>query len=84
MPFAGLIGADLVSASPEEVRGRLEWAPERCTTGGILHGGALMALADSTVAYCAALNQWSFTKSPYCGVSGKVNGGNFFTLLTGC
>ena len=56
MPFAGLIGAELVSVSPSEVRGRLEWAPERCTTGGILHGGVLMALADSVGACCAALN----------------------------
>jgi len=56
MPFASLIGAELVSATPEDVRGRLEWAPERCTTGGVLHGGALMALADSIGAYCAVLN----------------------------
>jgi 1,4-dihydroxy-2-naphthoyl-CoA hydrolase len=56
MPFATLIGAELVSASPEEVRGRLDWAPERCTTGGILHGGLLMALADSIGACCAILN----------------------------
>jgi 1,4-dihydroxy-2-naphthoyl-CoA hydrolase len=56
MPFANLIGAELVSAKPEEVRGRMEWAPERCTTGGVLHGGALMALADSIGAYCAVLN----------------------------
>ncbi len=56
MPFASLIGAELVSAKPEEVRGRMEWAPERCTTGGVLHGGALMALADSVGAYCAVLN----------------------------
>lgn len=56
MPFARLIGAELVSASPEEVRGRLDWAAERCTTGGVLHGGVLMALADSIGAYCAVLN----------------------------
>ncbi|TMD34161.1 MAG: PaaI family thioesterase [Chloroflexi bacterium] len=56
MPFAQLIGAELVSASPQEVRGRMAWAPERCTTGGVLHGGALMALADSIGAYCAVLN----------------------------
>ena len=56
MPFATLIGAELVSASPEEARGRMEWAPERCTTGGVLHGGVLMALADSVGAYCAVLN----------------------------
>jgi 1,4-dihydroxy-2-naphthoyl-CoA hydrolase len=56
MPFATLIGAQLISASPEEVRGRLDWAPERCTIGGVLHGGVLMALADSVGAYCAVLN----------------------------
>ena len=56
MPFASLIGAELVSASPEEVRGRLEWAPERCTIGGVLHGGVLMSLADSIGAYCTVLN----------------------------
>lgn len=56
MPFANLVGAVLMSATPEEVRGRMEWAPERCTTGGVLHGGALMALADSIGAYCAVLN----------------------------
>src|SRR5215471_10098591 len=37
-------------------RGRMAWAPERCTTGGILHGGALMALADSLGGICAILN----------------------------
>jgi uncharacterized protein (TIGR00369 family) len=29
---------------------------ELCTAGGILHGGALMALADSTGGFCAFLN----------------------------
>jgi uncharacterized protein (TIGR00369 family) len=56
MPFARLIGAELVSATAQEVRGRLDWAAERCTTGGVLHGGVLMALADSIGAYCAVLN----------------------------
>ena len=56
MPFASLIGAELLSATPEEVRGRIKWAPELCTTGDVLHGGVLMALADSIGAYCAVLN----------------------------
>ena len=56
MPFAGLIGAELTEVSPELVRGRMAWAPERCTAGGLLHGGALMALADSIGACCAFLN----------------------------
>jgi len=56
MPFAALIGAELVEASPELVRGRIEWAPERCTAGGLLHGGALMALADGAGGALAFLN----------------------------
>ena len=56
MPFAGLLGLEVVSASPEEVRARLEWDERRCTAGGILHGGALMGLADSSGGLCAFLN----------------------------
>lgn len=56
VPFAGLLGIEILAASPEEVRGRMEWAPERCTSGGVLHGGALMTLADTVAATCAFLN----------------------------
>ena len=56
MPFADLIGVRIVDSSPEEVRGLLDWAPERCTAGGILHGGAVMTLADSLGGACAFLN----------------------------
>jgi uncharacterized protein (TIGR00369 family) len=56
MPFAGLLGIEVVAASADEVRARLAWAEELCTAGGILHGGALMALADSTGGFCAFLN----------------------------
>jgi 1,4-dihydroxy-2-naphthoyl-CoA hydrolase len=56
MPFAVLIGVELLDARPELVRGRLEWAPERCTAGGVIHGGALMALADTCGGVCAFLN----------------------------
>jgi uncharacterized protein (TIGR00369 family) len=56
MPFAGLIGAELTEVSPDLVRGRMEWAPERCTAGGLLHGGALMALADGCGGVCAFFN----------------------------
>lgn len=56
MPFSVLVGVDLLEAGPDLVRGRLEWSPERCTTGGLLHGGALMTLADSCGGVCAFLN----------------------------
>ena len=44
------------TASPDEVRARISWEERLCTAGGILHGGALMALADAAGAYCAFLN----------------------------
>ena len=56
MPFAVATGVELERAEPAEVAGRLAWAPERCTAGGVLHGGALMTLADSIGAVCAFLN----------------------------
>ena len=56
MPFSVSCGIELVSASAEEVRGRLAWSADRCTVAGALHGGALMTLADSTGAVCAFLN----------------------------
>jgi len=56
MPFTAGLGIVLDAAAPDEVRGRMAWAPERCTTAGILHGGVLMALADSLGGICAFLN----------------------------
>jgi 1,4-dihydroxy-2-naphthoyl-CoA hydrolase len=56
MPFARLVGVELTGAAPEQVTGRLAWRPERCTAGGVLHGAALIALADSLGALCAFLN----------------------------
>src|SRR4051812_45616048 len=55
-PFAAGTGVELGRAAPAEVAGRLAWAPERCTAGGLMHGGALMTLADSVGAVCAFLN----------------------------
>jgi 1,4-dihydroxy-2-naphthoyl-CoA hydrolase len=56
MPFAALVGIELLEAGPDLVRGRLDWSPERCTAGGLMHGAALMALADSCGGVCAFLN----------------------------
>ncbi len=56
MPFAVANGVRLTSASVEEVVGALDWAQDRCTVGGVLHGGALMNLADSLGAILAYLN----------------------------
>jgi uncharacterized protein (TIGR00369 family) len=56
IPFADKLGIVLETATAEEVTGRLGWAPDLCTVGGIMHGGVLMALADTIGAVCAVLN----------------------------
>ncbi len=55
MPFSRLIGVRVTSATPERVVGNLEVTDDLCTTGGILHGGAVMAFADSLGAVGAFL-----------------------------
>jgi uncharacterized protein (TIGR00369 family) len=56
MPFAAALGVRVHRAGPDEVVGALDWAPDRTTAGGTMHGGALMSLADSVGALCAYLN----------------------------
>ncbi|HYZ82495.1 MAG TPA: PaaI family thioesterase [Solirubrobacteraceae bacterium] len=56
MPFAEGLGIELTAATPEEVTGRLAWREDLCTTAGLMHGGALMGLADSLAGVCAFLN----------------------------
>ena len=55
-PFAALLGIELLEASADLVRARLDWQPERCTIAGVIHGGAIMALADNGGGICAFLN----------------------------
>ena len=45
--FPGLMGLKLVEATPERVIATMEVRPDLCTTGSVLHGGALMAFADT-------------------------------------
>ena len=47
MPFAQRLGVVLDEASADRVVARLDWAPDLCTTAGLMHGGVLMSLADS-------------------------------------
>jgi 1,4-dihydroxy-2-naphthoyl-CoA hydrolase len=56
MPLAVQLGIELLVAEPEGVDGTMSWASERTTAAGVLHGGALMTLADTLGAVCAFLN----------------------------
>jgi 1,4-dihydroxy-2-naphthoyl-CoA hydrolase len=56
IPYSVALGMTLDEATPQLVRGSLPWSPERCTTSGVMHGGAVMSLADTVGAVCAFLN----------------------------
>ncbi|MEO8114969.1 MAG: PaaI family thioesterase [Phenylobacterium sp.] len=56
MPFSNLMGVEIVERSKDRVRGRLEVRPDLCTSGDILHGGAIMAFADALGAVGGFLN----------------------------
>ena len=56
MPFAALMGLEIVEATKSRVVGRLTVREELCTGGDILHGGAYMAFADSLGAVAGFLN----------------------------
>ncbi len=56
MPLAALLGIELIEATPQQVKARLVYKPDHTTTGGIVHGGALMTLADTCGGVSAILN----------------------------
>jgi uncharacterized protein (TIGR00369 family) len=56
MPFASLIGLRLVEATKHSVVAEVTVEADKCTAGGIAHGGFLMTLADCVGAVAAFLN----------------------------
>jgi uncharacterized protein (TIGR00369 family) len=56
LPLARHLGIEIVEAHPERVVARLRVTDAICTSGGILHGGAFMTLADTAGAIGASLN----------------------------
>ncbi len=56
MPLCATLGVRAVSSTPDAVVLSLDWKPELCTSNGLLHGGVIMALADSAGGACAFEN----------------------------
>lgn len=56
MPFSKLMGIQVVDAGREKVTASLTVRPDLCTSGNIMHGGAMMAFADSLGAIAASMN----------------------------
>jgi uncharacterized protein (TIGR00369 family) len=56
MPFAELLGIRILSAAPERLTAEMVVRENLCTLPAVLHGGAVMAFADSLGAYATLLN----------------------------
>jgi 1,4-dihydroxy-2-naphthoyl-CoA hydrolase len=56
LPFAELLGIRFVSASADRIEAVMEVREDLCTTPAVLHGGAIMSLADTLGACATVLN----------------------------
>ncbi|MGA2125155.1 MAG: PaaI family thioesterase [Xanthobacteraceae bacterium] len=56
LPFAELLGLRIVSTAPERVEATLEVREDLCTRPAVLHGGAVMAFADTLGAIATVAN----------------------------
>jgi 1,4-dihydroxy-2-naphthoyl-CoA hydrolase len=56
LPFAKLLGIQVTAAAPERVTAQMLVRDDMCTVPAVLHGGALMALADTLGACATILN----------------------------
>jgi uncharacterized protein (TIGR00369 family) len=56
LPFADLMGIAVVSADRDHVAAEMVVREDLCTAGSVIHGGAVMALADTLGAFATVLN----------------------------
>jgi uncharacterized protein (TIGR00369 family) len=78
MPHAVALGIEVSAATPESVEASMPWREDLCTVGGMAHGGALMAFADSVGAILAFLN----LPADAAGTSTIESKSNFFRPVT--
>src|SRR2546428_13827481 len=88
IPLATTLSISADSYTAEKVVLSMAWAPSLCTAGGVLHGGVIMALADSAGAACALLNlpdnaSGTTTIESKTNFVGYVKGGRVAAKITG-
>jgi uncharacterized protein (TIGR00369 family) len=82
--FPGLMGVQLVEVTPERVVATLQVRPDLCTSGGILHGGAAMAFADTLGAVGTVINLAAGKRTTTTDSSTKfIAGARVDTVVTG-
>lgn len=73
--FPGLMGVRITALEPERVVAELAVRPDLCTAGGIMHGGAYMAFADTLGAVGTIVNLPSGKRTTTTDSSTKFIGG---------
>jgi 1,4-dihydroxy-2-naphthoyl-CoA hydrolase len=86
--FAGLLpdlmGIEFVETSPDRVLARMRVRPDLCTAGGILHGGSVMAFADTLGAVGTVINMPAGARTTTVESSTKfLAGAPVNTVVTG-
>ncbi len=76
LPFADLLGLKIVSVAPERVEATLEVREDLCTRPSVLHGGAVMAFADTLGAIATIANL-----PPGAGTTTIESKTNFFAAI---
>jgi uncharacterized protein (TIGR00369 family) len=56
LPFAELLGIEVISASPDKIVAEMTVREDLCTSPAVLHGGAIMAFADTLGALGTIVN----------------------------
>jgi len=82
--FPGLMGVKLTSVAPDRIVAEMPVRPDLCTGGGILHGGAYMAFADTLGAVGTVVNLGAGQRTTTTDSSTKfIAGAKVGTTITG-
>ena len=82
--FPGLMGVRLTELSPERVCAEMPVRADLCTAGGILHGGAYMAFADTLGAVGTVINMPADARTTTTDSSTKfIAGARLGSVVTG-
>ncbi|MET0543299.1 MAG: PaaI family thioesterase [Variovorax sp.] len=82
--FPGLMGVEIKELAPDRVVAEMRVRPDLCTVGGILHGGAYMAFADTLGAVGTVLNLAPDKRTTTTDSSTKfIAGAHLDTTVTG-
>jgi 1,4-dihydroxy-2-naphthoyl-CoA hydrolase len=82
--FPGLMGVRITALEPERVVAEMEVRADLCTAGGILHGGAYMAFADTLGAVGTVVNLPQGKRTTTTDSSTKfISGAKVGTVVSG-